>query len=290
MSPPVAWQSVAEVLSRMQADLDTVWTRERCAEVAGYEVDHFGELFRDVVGESPAAYHRRLRLERAAHELAHEEHLSPREIGQRAGYDSVEGFSRAFRRQFERPPPRFRREETDAEPPVPDPIPAEVLVSDCPPGLSPTPRIEALGPLHGWTVLVRGLTMLPVTAGMLSLVRPAPRVRPFTLGALAQPWGWQRGSTAKEFRCLRLVAADAPTPGPPILAWRQRRTYYAVFDYEGPAAGIEPACFWMAACWVPRSGLRLDYAPLFSLTEGPPSWRGHLRARLHVAVHPLRSP
>ena len=68
---------------------------------------HFGRVFRRVVGEAPGEIERRLRLERAAHAL--------RATGQDvtgialdAGYDSLEGFSRAFRRAYGLAPSRFR--------------------------------------------------------------------------------------------------------------------------------------------------------------------------------------
>ena len=68
---------------------------------------HFGREFRRVVGEAPGEMERRLRLERAAHAL--------RATGQDvtgvafdAGYGSLEGFSRAFRRAYGLAPSRYR--------------------------------------------------------------------------------------------------------------------------------------------------------------------------------------
>src|SRR5438876_1205443 len=68
---------------------------------------HFQRLFRRVMGETPGAFRRRLLLERAAYELA-QSPLDVTNIAFNAGYDSLEGFSRAFHRAFSVAPSRFR--------------------------------------------------------------------------------------------------------------------------------------------------------------------------------------
>ena len=68
---------------------------------------HFGRVFRRFVGEAPGEMERRLRLERAAHALrATAQDVTG--IAFDAGYDSLEGFSRAFRRAYGLAPSRFR--------------------------------------------------------------------------------------------------------------------------------------------------------------------------------------
>ena len=68
---------------------------------------HFGRVFRRVVGEAPGEMERRLRLERAAHALrATTQDVTG--IAFDSGYDSLEGFSRAFRRAYGLSPSRFR--------------------------------------------------------------------------------------------------------------------------------------------------------------------------------------
>ena len=68
---------------------------------------HFGRVFRRLVGEAPGEMERRLRLERAAHVLrATAQDVTG--IAFDAGYDSLEGFSRAFRRAYGVAPSRYR--------------------------------------------------------------------------------------------------------------------------------------------------------------------------------------
>src|SRR5690242_307626 len=68
---------------------------------------HFHRVFTAIVGEGPAEYSRRLRLERAAHELTVSED-TVRSIARRAGYARQESFTRAFQAQFGATPSAFR--------------------------------------------------------------------------------------------------------------------------------------------------------------------------------------
>ncbi|MFC9995360.1 helix-turn-helix transcriptional regulator [Nocardia sp. NPDC127526] len=63
---------------------------------------HFSRQFARGTGETPVALRRRVLLERAAWELSGGKSVT--EVAFAAGYDSVEGFSRAFSRAFGHPP------------------------------------------------------------------------------------------------------------------------------------------------------------------------------------------
>ena len=63
---------------------------------------HFSRLLSSATGEPPVAMRRRVMLERAAWQLGHG--TSVTDAAWAAGYESVEGFSRAFTRAFGRPP------------------------------------------------------------------------------------------------------------------------------------------------------------------------------------------
>lgn len=64
--------------------------------------------FRRVVGEPPASYGRRVRLDRAAARLLTGD-VSVTELSFDAGFDSPDGFARAFRRRFGMSPRAYRR-------------------------------------------------------------------------------------------------------------------------------------------------------------------------------------
>lgn len=63
---------------------------------------HFSRQLRRGTGESPVALKRRVLLERAAWELSRGESVT--EVAFAAGYESVEGFSRAYSRAYGHPP------------------------------------------------------------------------------------------------------------------------------------------------------------------------------------------
>ncbi len=70
------------------------------ARVAHFSPFHFHRIFTALVGETPSAYVRRLRLEKAATMLRHHEGHSVTEIAFDCGWQEVSSFSRAFRRHF----------------------------------------------------------------------------------------------------------------------------------------------------------------------------------------------
>jgi AraC family transcriptional regulator len=69
---------------------------------------HFDRVVSAVAGETPAAFTRRLKLERAACELVSSQD-TVLEVAVRAGYGSHEAFTRAFTRAYERTPSQWRR-------------------------------------------------------------------------------------------------------------------------------------------------------------------------------------
>jgi AraC-like DNA-binding protein len=72
---------------------------------------YFNRLVRAGIGEAPAAFRRRLLLERAAWRLG--SGVSVTDAGLEAGYDAIEAFSRAFTRAHGVPPSRFADEARD---------------------------------------------------------------------------------------------------------------------------------------------------------------------------------
>lgn len=77
------------------------------ARQAGLSVSRFERVFRATLTESPAALHRRLRLERAALELSVTD-VPVTMIALRAGYETHESFTRAFQRAYKFAPTAFR--------------------------------------------------------------------------------------------------------------------------------------------------------------------------------------
>src|SRR5689334_24381065 len=68
-SGPATYAAIGELVLILADQLDSPWTLEAMAERAGFAPHHLAHAFRQHVGVPPLAYVRRLRLERAAHQL-----------------------------------------------------------------------------------------------------------------------------------------------------------------------------------------------------------------------------
>jgi AraC-like DNA-binding protein len=97
---------VARVLAAVHADPGGDWTVERLARVAGQSRSRFTARFSELVGTSPAAYVRGLRLRAAAEALQAGGRVG--EVAGAGGYGSQAAFSRAFKRSTGRTPSEAR--------------------------------------------------------------------------------------------------------------------------------------------------------------------------------------
>ncbi len=91
----------------IEQHLDENLQLETLAEEAHMSSHHFHRIFTGMLGESVKTYVRRLRMERAALRLTHGKQPVT-EIAFDAGYETMEAFSRAFKRMFEMSPTNYR--------------------------------------------------------------------------------------------------------------------------------------------------------------------------------------
>ncbi|MDF2234774.1 GlxA family transcriptional regulator [Albimonas sp. CAU 1670] len=96
-------------LELMQRSLDHPLSPGEIAEAASLSVRQLERLFRERLGESPAAAHLRLRLERAR-ELLRQTDLRVLEVATATGFGSGASFARAYRARFGVAPRADRRE------------------------------------------------------------------------------------------------------------------------------------------------------------------------------------
>ena len=92
-------EAIIQVIDRVEARLDQPWSLEGMAEVARFSPFHFHRMFREAMGETPAEFVERLRLERAALLLlARDEPIT--ELLMAVGFRRPETFARRFRAHF----------------------------------------------------------------------------------------------------------------------------------------------------------------------------------------------
>jgi AraC family transcriptional regulator len=97
----------ADMLGYIRTHLDQPLDLATLSDRAGFSPYHFHRIFRAAVGETPAAYIRRKRLQRAAAQLRE----TDRDITALAvewGYETPSAFTRAFTEHFGMPPTDFR--------------------------------------------------------------------------------------------------------------------------------------------------------------------------------------
>ena len=100
---------------RLDRVLDYIYTRldddlsfDRLAEVACLSSYHWSRIYSAMRGETIVATIRRLRLQRAADQLANSD-SDIQAITRRAGYSSADSFGRAFKESFGTSPTAYRR-------------------------------------------------------------------------------------------------------------------------------------------------------------------------------------
>jgi AraC family transcriptional regulator len=90
------------------SSLDHALDLQTLASRVAVSPQHFHRIFRRELGETPLVLHRRLRLERAALELANST-VAVTMIAFDAGYDTHETFTRAFQAAYSQAPSEFRK-------------------------------------------------------------------------------------------------------------------------------------------------------------------------------------
>jgi AraC family transcriptional regulator len=253
------------------------------AAVAGLSAYHFTRQFGARFGDSPMVYVRTRRLAAAANRLCGDAATSLVDLAFDCGFDSQEGFTRAFKRLFGVPPGRYRRAGQR-------PSPMETLLLS--PG-EPAPVVlnltQSARPVRKPGLRIAGLSALfdeTTKSGIPGLWdRFTPRlpiagqVDYGTYGVCAAAPGREPGSL--RYMAGVALAADAPVPdGLKVIDLAPQS--YLVFRQTVDGSPLHPQMQAATkAIWgdrVPRSGLRLVQAPDLEVYPGdfdptrPGSW------------------
>ena len=102
------WRRFRRVLEHIDANLEGDLSLEALSGVAAYSKFHFHRQFAALFDMGVHEYVQRLRMRRAAHQLAFREPLRIIDVALAAGYESHEAFSRAFRKAMGQSPSQFR--------------------------------------------------------------------------------------------------------------------------------------------------------------------------------------
>jgi AraC family transcriptional regulator len=218
---------------------------------------HFHRVFRAIVGENPAEYSRRLRLERAAHELLTTDRTVSA-IGVEAGYPSGTSFTRAFSARFAAPPAMFRRRQRTRV------APASSRRDDL------TGRIERLAPLRvGFIRHVGPYEDVPPTFARLAAWAATGRPRAqagnglLFLGMAHDNPGVTPADKLRFDCCVELTHAARPAND--IAIRELPGGMYATALHRGSFDGLAATYAWLAREFVPREGRTIRKAPALEM-------------------------
>jgi AraC family transcriptional regulator len=254
---------VLRTLVSLERDIDREPRLADLARGAHLSPFHFHRVFSAVVGESPVEYVRRLRLERAAHELR-QSTRRVNHVAREAGYGSHEAFTRAFRARFGVAPSAFRRLAEEALPRGEG-------------GAGRRGRIEVLRPIRvAFIRHVGPYELAPMAWGRLvawagsstQLRRGAGGTEPLLLGVPHD----NPSVTPPErlrFDCC-LAVDDAVRPEGEIGVQHVAGGAYACAVHRGPFERLAETYAWIAASYVPEAGYRMRSGPFLELYLTPP--------------------
>ena len=114
-APPDCLGRINRAIDFILHNLHRSHTLDDIARAAHVSPFHFHRVFRSIVGETPAQFSRRLRLERAISILSHDPNRTLTSVALDCGFASSSDFSRTFKQRYGVPPSAFDIESWRAE-------------------------------------------------------------------------------------------------------------------------------------------------------------------------------
>lgn len=99
---------IIKVLQHIEQNLDQKLSLKELAKISSYSDFHFHRLFNEMMGETPADYVKRIRMEKAAHSLIYEPHTPITEVAMNCGFSSLSYFTSAFSEYYHHSPKAWR--------------------------------------------------------------------------------------------------------------------------------------------------------------------------------------
>jgi AraC family transcriptional regulator len=190
---------------RIEVSPSEALTLEELAATAGLSAYHFVRLFNARFGASPMAYLRARRMALAAEQLAGPRPPALIELAFDSGFETQEGFTRAFKRAFGVSPGRFRRSGSA--------IPQQevlIMTQSIQLGMESKPQRRAAFRVAG----VSGLFDEDNKGGIPALWPPLVQRLPLKGQAGHETFGVMWGDSDGGFHYMAAapIAADAPAP------------------------------------------------------------------------------
>lgn len=244
---------IDRVVNYIYDHLDEPIDLQLLADVACMSPYHWHRVYRAIQGETIAATVKRLRLHRAAGQLAQSK-ISIEDISERSGYSSVAAFSRAFSQTYGQPPAHYRRAGMHMK------LQAALEQGD-----------QHLYPVDIKTIEPKTMIGLPHQGDYMQIGRVFDLVFgwvgqaglfPRLTNSMAIYYDDPASVPAPELRSFAgvVLEGDVDLPDqfePRIIAGGR----YAVLHYRGAYAEVPNAYHWFFGTWLSNQGIELRDAP-----------------------------
>jgi len=267
------------VLNHMQQHLDEPLELEALAELTHFSVSHFHRVFKGMLGETIMDHLRRIRLERAYVQLTLRAG-SVTDIGLDAGYDSLEAFSRVFRKTFGLSPTQCRERGWERRfPPAPSGVHygageiVEFLFDETGAAVMNV-RIETLPDRAILRVRETGPYMESAERAWSALCAwagPKNLLGPQTL-FIGIGHDDPSITAPEKIRFDAAITVDKPiAPEAPVVADTLPGGEYAIVTHKGPYGQLEDTYKRIMGQWLPQSGREFRGTPGFEIYRNDPA-------------------
>jgi len=282
------------VLVHIQSHLDEDLTLESLAEITFFSAVHFHRIFKGMFGETVVEHIRRIRLERAANRLA-SGYSTVTDAAFDARYETVESFSRTFKKMFGCPPSKYPEQHWKI---LYKKIPGSVhyLPDNARKGLTFQTNEETI-------MEVRVETVKPMRVAFIRHIGSYIECKP-AWDKLAA-WAGPKGIFNANPKCIGISYDDPQVTPPDKIRYDACFTVgddieaegevgiqtidggrFAIFTHKGSYEGLEATYAAIMGKWLPQSGQELGESPSFELylnnpDETPPE---KLLTEIHIPL------
>jgi AraC family transcriptional regulator len=244
------------VLDHIYDNLDEPLDIVRLAEIACLSPYHWHRIYQAMYGETVTTTVRRLRLHHAVGLLANGT-IPIAEIAERAGYGSLQSFSRTFRAAFGMPPAQYRKQGTHSRfrpvhPGDDQMVMREVVIRDI-----PSTDIVSIDHVGSYMQIGKAFDPLMVWLASRNLLSAQTRM----VGVYYDDPGIVPEDELRSKAGVVIPQQVELTD--PVRLTTLRGGQYAVLRHRGPYSDMRAAYDWLYGNWLIQSGREAADSPIF---------------------------
>jgi AraC family transcriptional regulator len=251
---------LARVSKHIQTHLDDAIDLNTLADIANLSPYHFHRVYHAVNGETVANTVKRLRMSRAAADLIRTS-LPIEKVAERAGYSTVQAFTRTFKSEFGMPPAQYKKHGSH-----------KVFERSLEQAttLGNTVKILETPSMNGVMLEHRGsyLMIEHVFNPLMLWAKQHDLNYKIVLGLYYDD---PSAVTEKDLRSSACLIFENPVEPPaPMQALHLPAMRCAVLRHRGPYADMRLAYMWLYGQWLPQAGVEPADAPVFEVYLNEP--------------------